>query len=146
MRVRGMMCGLGAGLVAGAAWWLVEGVLGWAVGGFVPGRVAATFAGLDLGLGGLAGVVVGGLASRGGQVPRAQSLALGLAAAYALCRIYDPPGLGTEAAFALVAAALAVLGAALAGPAGGPLAFVHLTLQIGRASCRGRVESSGDAL
>ena len=123
-----MMCGLGAGLVAGAAWWLVEGVLGWAVGGFVPGRVAATFAGLDLGLGALAGVVVGGLASRGGHAPRAQSLALGLAAAYALCRIYDPPGLGTEAAFALVAAGLAVLGAALAGPAGGPLAFVHLTL------------------
>src|SRR5256884_142189 len=68
------------------------------------------------------------VSGRGGHAPRTQSLALGLAAAYALCRIYDPPGLGTEAAFALVAAALAALGAALAGPAGGPLVFVHLTL------------------
>ncbi len=90
--------------------------------------MAATFLGLDLGLGALAGLVVGGLASRGGHAPHARSLALGLAAAYALFRIYDPPGLGTEAAFALVAAALAALGAALAGPAGGPLVFVHLTL------------------
>src|SRR5438132_9445647 len=128
MRVRSMMWGLGAGLVAGATWWLTEAVLNRAVGGFVPGRVAATFAGLDLGLGATAGAVVGALVSRGGHGPRARSLALGLAAAYVLCRIYDPPGLGTEAAFALVAAALAVLGAALAGPAGGPLAFVHLTL------------------
>src|SRR5438876_1186742 len=128
MRVRSMMWGLGAGLVAGATWWLTEAVLNWAVGGFVPARVAATFAGLDLGLGELAGDVVGGLGSRAGQVPRARSFALGLAAAYALCRIYDPPGLGTEAAFAVVAAALAALGAALAGPAGGPLVFVHLTL------------------
>ena len=123
-----MMWGLGAGLVAGATWWLTEAVLNWAVGGFVPVGVAATFAGLDLGLGALAGLVVGGLVARGGQVPRARLLALGLAAAYALCRIYDPPGLGTEAAFAVVAAALAALGAALAGPAGGPLVFVHLTL------------------
>src|SRR5213592_4491984 len=92
-------------------------------------RVRSMMWGLGAGLVALAGLVVGGLVSRGGQVPRARSFALGLAAAYALCRIYDPPGLGTEAAFALVAAALAVLGAALAGPAGGgPLAFVHLTL------------------
>src|SRR5438876_6904264 len=127
MRVRSMMWGLGAGLVAGATWWLTEAVLNWAVGGFVPVGVAATFAGLDLGLGALAGLVVGGLVARGGQVPRARLLALGLAAAYALCRIYDPPGLGTEAAFAVVAAALAALGAALAGPAGGPLGLVPLT-------------------
>src|SRR5712692_6418565 len=112
MRIRSIFWGLGAGLVAGATWWLAEAVLNWAVGGFVPARVAATFLGLDLGLGALAGLVVGGLASRGGHAPHARSLALGLAAAYALFRIYDPPGLGT----------------ALAGPAGGPLVFVHLTL------------------
>ena len=123
-----MIWGLGAGLVAGGAWWLVEAVLGWAVGGFVPGRVAATLAGLDLGLGAVAGLVVGALASRSGQAPRARSLALGLAAAYALFRIYDPPGLGTEAAFAVVAALLAVLGCVLAGEGDGALAFVHLTL------------------
>src|SRR5437867_4140290 len=128
MRVRSMMWGSGAGLVAGAVWWLVEGVLGWAVGGFVPARVAATFAGLDLGLGALAGLVVGGLVSRGGQGPRVRSLALGLAAAYALFRVYDPPGLGGEAAFGVVAAALAALGAALAGTEDGALVFVHLTV------------------
>src|SRR5712664_1616375 len=109
MRIRSMIWGLGAGLVAGATWWLTERVLDRAVGGFVPARVAATFAGLDLGLGALAGLVVGGLASRGGHAPRARSLALGLAAAYALCRIYDPPGLGTEAAFALAAVPLAAV-------------------------------------
>src|SRR5437667_8518894 len=109
MGMRSMRSGLGAGLGAGATWWLAEAVLGWAVGGFVPARVAATLAGLDLGLGALAGVVVGGLVSRGGQGPRTRSLALGLAAAYALFRIYDPPGLGGEAAFVVVAAALAAL-------------------------------------
>src|SRR3989442_14540553 len=111
MRIRSMIWGLGAGLAAGATWWLTEAVLDRAVGGFVPARVAAMFAGLDLGLGALAGLVVGGLASRGGHAPRARSLALGLAAAYALFRLYDPPGPGTQAAVALVAAPPAPLGA-----------------------------------
>ena len=127
MRATGMVRGLGAGLVAGAAWWLAEAALDRALGGFLPAPVGATLAALDLGLGALAGVVVGALAGRGAR-PRAATLALGLAAAYAWLRIYDPPGLGTEAAFALVATALAALGALAAGEAGGALAFVHLVV------------------
>src|SRR6185295_3584184 len=55
------------------------------------------------------------------------ALALGLAAAYGLIRIYEPPGLRGEALFLAAAAGCALLGVRLAGPRRGWLALAHLT-------------------
>src|SRR5439155_26608687 len=85
--------------------------------------------GFDGGLGAFAGFAIGAILSVRGKRPGAPALALGLAAAYALLRSYDPPGLGLEAAFALVAAAVAAAAVVLAGDdAEGVLGFLHLDL------------------
>jgi arylsulfatase A-like enzyme len=121
--------GLGAGLLAGTAWWAVEAALNRALGGLVPDRVAVDLAALDLALGALAGVAVAAIVSVARRGAGSAALALGLAAAYALLRVYDPPGLGAEGVFAVVAAGAAAAGVALAGAdASGALALVHLLL------------------
>jgi arylsulfatase A-like enzyme len=117
--------GLGAGLVAGAAWWSVETTFNWALGGVVPGRVLAELAVLDLVLGAVAGAVIGGLLRR----REAGALALGLAVAFGLLRVYAPPGVGSEALFLGTGVAAAVLAHRLAGAdRGRPLGFLHLLL------------------
>jgi len=121
--------GLAGGLVAGATWAIVEAALNRAVGGLVPARAAATLLGVDLVLGVAAGLVVAGVLVLRGRPVTGARLALGLAAAYALFRVYDPPGLGLEAVFALVAAGVAAIGVGIAGADGaGAIGFLTLTL------------------
>jgi arylsulfatase A-like enzyme len=127
--IEGAARGLVAGLGAGGAWWLVEGAANWALGGYVPVRVAASLAVLDLVLGAVSGAVVGTLVALARRPVNGAWLALALAGVYGLVRIFDPPGLGAETIFTLAAVAMTAFGALLAGAtAGGPLAFVQLTL------------------
>jgi len=124
--MRGAGRGLVAGLVAGAVWWCTEAAANRGLGGLVPPGVAGVLAALDLGLAALVGVALGALL---GRRARGASLALGLAAAFALVRFYEPPGLGAEAVFALGAAGAAGLGVLFAGKgARGVAPFVQLTL------------------
>ena len=126
MRAKGLLRGLAAGAVAGAVWWLVEALANWALGGLVPTGVAGTLALLDVALGAVAGAVLGALLGRRAV---GAALALGLAAVYALFRFYDPPGLGLEAVFALLAVGTTAAAVWLAGPdASSARAFLQLTL------------------
>ncbi len=125
----GALRGLGAGLVAGSAWWLVETTANWALGGTVPARVLGELAGLDLGLGAMAGLVIGAALALAGRPVTGAPLALGLAVAYGLLRLYEPPGLGTEALFCLGGIVAGAAGVMLAGAGrDGLLALVQLVL------------------
>ncbi len=132
--------GLVGGLVAGATWALVEAAVNWSLGGLVPLRAAAVLLAIDLGVGAAAGIAIGLLFGLRGRTAAGAPLALGLAAAYALFRIYDPPGLGLEAVFAIVAAGVAALGAVLAGAEGGVVGFLLLTLLASTAVALGGFE------
>ena len=103
-----MLRGCVAGLATGAVWWAVEATLNWTAGGLVPARVAAQVAGLDLAIGGVAGAGLGLVL--GGGVP----LGLALAVVYGFLRVFQPPGLGGEALFLVLAAAAVAVGARLA--------------------------------
>jgi arylsulfatase A-like enzyme len=117
--------GVVAGVAAGVVWWAVEAVVNRALGGLLPGEVAADILAIDVALGAVAGAVVVAVLVIARREVGAAALALGLAAAYALFRVYDPPGLGAEAVFAIVAAGAAVIGVLLAAGEG-LLAFAHL--------------------
>src|SRR5882724_7894854 len=122
---RQLVRGLLAGAVAGSAWWLVETAANWAFGGVIPWNIAAIMLALDLAVAMAAGAVLAlGLVVVGGGSVAA--LALGLAAAYGLIRIYEPPGLRGESVFLAAAAVCAVLGVRLAGPRRGWRALAHL--------------------
>jgi arylsulfatase A-like enzyme len=126
---RGAVVGLAAGLAAGVVWWAVESTANWAFGGVMTADVARTILVLDVGVAGVAGLVLGialGFLPGGAS---AAALALGLTMAYGLIRIFEPPGLRGEALFAVAAIASATLGVRLVGEERrGPLAFVHITL------------------
>jgi arylsulfatase A-like enzyme len=125
----GALRGLAAGLVAGAAWWAVEGAINWLAGAVVPALVLGQLAALDVGLGAVFGLVIGGALGFGGRRPGGAALALGLAAAYGLLRVWEPPGLGAEALFLAASATLAPLALALGGrDRDGGLRFLHVTL------------------
>src|SRR5882672_8292640 len=129
MRLGTIGRGLAAGVLAGVAWWVVEAAVNRAEGGFLPFGVAWDLAVFELALGAIAGLAVAIVLLVARRGAGAAALALGLAAAYGLFRVYDPPGLGSEAVFALVATAAAAAGVLLAGAeTGGVLAFVHLLL------------------
>ena len=134
MRVRTVIRGLGAGLVAGSLWWAVETAVDWAAGGFVPGRVLATIAGLDVALAAAIGVVAALALGIRGRAVGGAVLALVLVAGHGFLRVYQPPGMGSEAVFAgawVVLGALAlwlVKAEARRGRGGETLAFVHLVL------------------
>ena len=121
--------GLVAGGAAGIVWWVVEAAVNHVQGGLLPLRVAGELAVLDVALGAVAGLAVGIVLSVARRGAGAAGLALGLAAAYSLLRIYEPPGIGLEGVFAVVAAGAAVIAVLLAGAeAAGVLTFVHLLL------------------
>jgi arylsulfatase A-like enzyme len=120
--------GLAAGAAAGATWWFVEMAANRVVGGWVPPPLLAGIAALDLGLGAAAGVVVALALALAGREVGAVGLALGLAVAYGLLRVYAPPGLGAELVYLVAMVPVVVAGAFLARGRRGPVAFVHLTL------------------
>lgn len=121
--------GLVAGLLAGVTWWACETLLNRALGGLLPVQPAIVLLAIDVGLGAAAGLLVAVVLTVLRRPVGSASLALGLAAAYGLLRVYDPPGLGLEGVFAVLAAAVAALGVVVAGAAAsGVLGFVHLTV------------------
>ncbi len=123
------LVGVAGGLVAGAAWWAVESTANWAFGGVMTADVARTILALDLAVAGVAGLVLGIVLAFVPGGASAPALALGTTMAYGLIRIFEPPGMGGEALFVMLAVASATVGVWLAGDERrGPLAFVHLTL------------------
>jgi arylsulfatase A-like enzyme len=127
--VRGAARGVLAGVAAGLVWAVVEITLGWRAGSAIPGAVLRTVALLDLAFGAAAGLVVGAVVGLAGRAARGGVLVVALTAAYGLLRVYEPPGLGSEALFVAAIGALGALGVWLAGrDRDGALAFVHLTL------------------
>src|SRR5215470_3294010 len=100
--------GVIAGAAAGACWAAVEWAANRTLGGLVPPRTATTLLALDAGIGAAAGLALAVALAVAGRRVGGAALALGLAAVYGLLRVFDPPGLGLEAAFVLCAASLAV--------------------------------------
>jgi Sulfatase len=123
-RMRGALRGLLLGALAGALWFAVEATWNWLGGGYVPRATLGAIAQLDLGLGAAAGLILGALLPRGGA-----TLGVAVAMAYGFLRVFEPPGMGAEAVYVLVAAVLVALVATLVRRDGaGVLAFVHATL------------------
>jgi arylsulfatase A-like enzyme len=123
-RLGGALRGLLLGALAGAVWFLVEATWNWLGGGYVPTTTLGAIAQLDVGLGAAAGLILGTLLPRGGA-----TLGVAVAMAYGFVRVFEPPGMGAEAIYVLVAAVLVAVIAALARRDGaGVLAFVHATL------------------
>src|SRR5262249_13876408 len=127
-RFWGALRGCGLGLLAGALWFLIESVGNRVAGGVVSGPTLGTIAAIDVGLGGVAGLLLGAIFPRGGV-----QLGLAMGAAYGFLRVFEPPGMGAEAVFVLAAAAALVVGGWIARrdarrSGGGVLAFVHTAL------------------
>src|SRR5262249_49375179 len=123
-RLGGALRGLGLGALAGALWFTLEVIGNRLLGGFVPAPTLIAVAQLDIGLGALAGAALGALLPRGGL-----PLGLALAMVYGFLRVFEPPGMGAEAVFVLVAAVLVLGVLRLARRDGaGLLAFAHGTL------------------
>lgn len=136
---RGALLGLAGGLAAGAAWWIVESTTNWALGGVMGGDVARTILALDLVVGGVSGLALGIVLSLVAGGLGAPAMALGISMAYGLIRIFEPPGMGAEALFVVVATASAALAVRLVGDERrGPIAFVHLTLLATTFTCLGK--------
>jgi len=129
VRVRTLVGGPSAGIVAGALWWAVETAVGYAAGGFVPARTLATIAVLDVSIGGVVGTLATLAFGLRGRTVAAAPLALAAVAGHGFLRVYQPPGFGSEAVFAatwLVTAALALR--LLERDRHSKLAFVHVVL------------------
>jgi len=127
-RLGGALRGCGLGLLAGGLWFLVEAVGNRAAGGVVATRTLGMIAALDVGLAAAAGLVLGAIFPRGGVL-----LGLAMGAAYGFMRVYEPPGMGAEAVFVVVAAAALAVGGWIARrdaerSGGSVLAFVHTAL------------------
>ncbi len=105
-RVRGAARGLVTGLTAGIVWAAVESALGWWSGSAVSPAVMRRIVAADFAVGIVVGLVTGLVV----RDARRRTLALVLAGAYGLLRVYAPPGYGAEAVY-VVAFALAVAGA-----------------------------------
>jgi arylsulfatase A-like enzyme len=98
---RGLVLGLGAGIV----WASIEAALGWWSGSAVPSALMRQILAADVAV----GVVVGGLTGLVVRDARRRLVALVLAGAYGLMRVYAPPGFGAEAVY------VGVFGLACAG-------------------------------
>ncbi len=121
----GALRGVGLGVLAGVVWFVIEAIANWATGSVVPVRIVQQIVLLDVAIAAVAGLVLGFLLARSGTV----MLALALAAAYGLLRVYAPPGFGAEAVLVAVATAAVFVASRVAGPdADGVLGFLHLTV------------------
>src|SRR5258706_9214496 len=98
VRVRGAARGLAAGIAAGIVWIVAEAALAWWSGSVVTAMVARTVAATDLGAAGIAGLLAGLVMPRCGR----RTLAVVVAGAYGLLRVYAPPGMGAEAVYVVV--------------------------------------------
>ncbi len=117
--------GARAGFTAGVLWWVVELAANHALGGTINSYAAETILFLDVALGAAGGALVA-LAT---GVTGGAGLALGLTVVYGAARVYEPPGMGAEALFAVLAPLAAVAGYWIAGRhRQGTLGLVHLTL------------------
>jgi arylsulfatase A-like enzyme len=96
---------LAAGIAAGIVWIVAEAALAWWSGSVVTAMVARTVAATDLGAAGIAGLLAGLVMPRCGR----RTLALVLAGAYGLLRVYAPPGMGAEAVYVVVFGAVAAV-------------------------------------
>lgn len=109
-RLQGAARGLATGVVAGLVWIAIEAALAWWSGSVVPPALARTIAAADLGVGALAGLCAGLVA----PAAHRRTLALVLAGAYGLLRVYAPPGMGAEAVYVLVFATATLLATRIA--------------------------------
>jgi arylsulfatase A-like enzyme len=123
-RLGGALRGFCLGALAGVLWFALEALGNWLGGGFVPAATLRAIAQLDVAIGAVAGAVLGAVLPRGGL-----ALGVALAMVYGFLRVFEPPGMGAEGVYVLVAAVL-VAGAARLGrrDGAGVLAFVHATL------------------
>jgi arylsulfatase A-like enzyme len=123
-RLAGALRGLCLGALAGVLWFALEAIGNWLGGGFVPSATLRAIAELDLVIGAVAGAVLGAVLPRGGL-----ALGVALAMVYGFLRVFEPPGMGAEGVYVLVAAVLVAAVARLGRRDGaGVLAFVHATL------------------
>src|SRR5262249_27250165 len=127
-RFGGALRGCGLGVLAGALWFLLESVGNRVAGGVVSGPTLGRIAALDVGIGAVAGLLLGAIFPGGGV-----QLGLAMGAAYGFLRVFEPPGMGAESVFVLAAAAALVIGGWIARrgahrSVGGSLAFVHTAL------------------
>ncbi len=110
-RVRGIARGLVMGLAGGAVWASLEAALGWWSGSAVPATIARQIVAADVAVAAGVGLLTGLLVRDAGR----RVLALALAGAYGLMRVYAPPGLGAEAVYAGLFALACVGAARIAG-------------------------------
>src|SRR5262249_37077466 len=97
-RLRGTARGLAFGAGAGLVWAVVEAALAWWSGSVVPRPMAERLLAADVAFGATVGVATGLVAPGASR----RLLALVLAGAYGLLRVYAPPGYGAEAFYVLV--------------------------------------------
>jgi arylsulfatase A-like enzyme len=125
-RIHGAARGLVLGLAAGVVWASIEAALGWWSGSAVPRGVVRQLVAADLAVGIVVGLVTGLVVRGGGR----RVLALALAGAYGLMRVYAPPGFGAEAVYVVVFA-LAAVGAVRVAGADAPWSGAVLTIAVG---------------
>ncbi len=118
--------GVAGGIRAGVVWAGLEAMLGWWSGSVVPASLAGTLVLADVGVGVIAGLCTGLLAPRAGL----RTFAFVLAGAYGLLRVYAPPGMGAEASYVVIFAAVSLLALRRAGSDASWTGFV-LTVAIG---------------
>src|SRR5262249_61087796 len=99
-RFLGGLRGGGLGVLAGALWFLIESVGNRVAGGAVSGPTLGRIAALDVGIGAVAGLLLGAIFPGGGM-----QLGLAMGAAYGFLRVFEPPGVGAGSVFRLAAAA-----------------------------------------
>ncbi|MGH7895043.1 MAG: sulfatase [Candidatus Binatia bacterium] len=109
-------------MTAGLVWGALEGSLAWLAGSVVGRETALQLAGLDVLVAGLAGLACGAVVPRA----RRRTLALALVGLYGLLRVYAPPGLGAEAAYVALFAAVALAAGRVARGDVGPIGFIQL--------------------
>jgi len=95
---RGLCFGVGAGMI----WFGIEFLLAYGSGSIVPTEAWGIIALIDVAVAGLAGALVLAVAPRLGY----GRVAIVVAGAYGLMRVFSPPGIGSEALYLLLATLL----------------------------------------
>jgi arylsulfatase A-like enzyme len=125
-RLHGALRGVTTGFSAGALWAAIELALGWWSGSAVPLAVVEQIVAADVAVGMIVGLATGLVVRDAG----ARLLALVLAGAYGLMRVYAPPGLGAEAVYVVVFALVSAAALRVAGMHA-PRSSALLTIALG---------------